>query len=119
MKFQNFQKQTSDLKSAPSKQDTGKNSLRLKVNNFSPKTPKFRNLGSKFSKTNVTFEFSTFEIAYMQNFFEIRKLILFGPKCLTLCIWTQNLKNESQQNFPGFPNFDIFGRFVILARSRF
>ena len=37
--------------------------------------PKFGDLGSKFSKANVRFEISPFEIGYMRNFVKIRKLI--------------------------------------------
>ena len=37
-------------------------------------------MGSKFYKTNVRFQISTFEIACMQNFVKIKKLIHFGPK---------------------------------------
>ena len=39
---------------------------------------KFTDLGSKFSKTNVRLEISTFDIEYMQNFINIRMLIQFG-----------------------------------------
>ena len=51
---------------------------------------KFGDLSSKFSKTNVRFEISTFEIEYRQNFVKIRKLILFDLKCPYLVIWTQD-----------------------------
>ena len=49
--------------------------------------PKFGNLGSKFSKTSVRFEISTFEIGYMQNFVMVRELILFGPKFSNFGTW--------------------------------
>ena len=52
----------------------------------------FGDLGSNFSKNNVRFEISTFEIGYMRNFAKIRKLILFGPKCENLGIWAQNFR---------------------------
>ena len=78
------------MKSTPSKQGTGKISLRLKVNNFLPKKPKSGNLSKKCSKTNVRFETGTFEIGYWQNFVKISKLIRFGPKCLNLGIWAPN-----------------------------
>ena len=41
---------------------------------------KFGDLGLKFSKANVRFEISTFEIGYKQNFVIIRKLILIDSK---------------------------------------
>ena len=50
----------------------------------------FGDLGSNFSKTNVRFEISTFEIAYKQNFIKIKKVIAFGPKFLNLGIWARN-----------------------------
>ena len=53
--------------------------------------PNFGDFGSKCSKTNVRFEIITFEIGYKWNFVKIRKLILFGPKDLSLDIWAQNL----------------------------
>ena len=93
-KFQNFRKQKSDLKSEPSKYDTGKIS-RLKVETFWSKMPKFGYLGSNFPKINVKFEFSTFELGYMRNFVKTRKSLLFGPKCPNLGILAQNLHNES------------------------
>ena len=42
--------------------------------------PKIGHLGSKFWKTNVRFEISTFEIRCKGNFVKIRKLIFFDPK---------------------------------------
>ena len=42
--------------------------------------PKFGDLDSKFSKTNVRFEISTFEIGYIRKFVKIRELIIFWPK---------------------------------------
>ena len=50
----------------------------------------FGDLGSNFSKTNVRFEISTFEIAYKQNFIKINKVIVFGPKFLNFGIWARN-----------------------------
>ena len=44
----------------------------------------------KFSKTNIRFKISTFEIGYMRNFVKIRMLILFDPKCPNFGIWAQN-----------------------------
>ena len=61
--------------------------------------PNFGDFSSKRSKTDVTFEISTFEIGYMRNLVKIRKLILFSPKGLSLGIWTQNLgKRMSDMN---------------------
>ena len=57
--------------------------------------PKFGDLGSTFSKTNVRFEISILETGYKQNFVKIRKLIPFGSKCPNLGTWTRNLKKES------------------------
>ena len=52
----------------------------------------FRDLSSQFSKTNVRFDISSFEIGYMRNFAKDRNLILFGPKCPNLGIWAQNFQ---------------------------
>ena len=52
--------------------------------------PKFVDFTLKCSKANVRFEISTFEIEHMQNLVKIGKLILFGPKGLSLGIWAQN-----------------------------
>ena len=49
--------------------------------------PKFGYLGSKFSKTSVRFEISTFEIGYTQNFTMVIELILFGPKFSNFGTW--------------------------------
>ena len=57
--------------------------------------PKFENFGSKFSKANVRFEISTFEIGDMPNLVKIRKLILFGPKCQNLSIWATTFRNTN------------------------
>ena len=54
--------------------------------------PKFWHLGSNFSKNDVRFEISTFEIGCMRNFIKNRKLTLFGQKCPNLGIWAQNLR---------------------------
>ena len=51
--------------------------------------PIFGDLGSKFSETNVRFEIKTFEIGYMQNFANIKMLIL-SPKCSNTGISFQN-----------------------------
>ena len=52
----------------------------------------FRDLGKKFSKTNIIFKISTLEIGYIQNFTKIRNLILFGPICPNLDVWTQKFQ---------------------------
>ena len=56
--------------------------------------PKFGHLSSKFWKTNVRFEISTFEIGYQRNFVKIKNLILFGPKYPDLGIWAQNFGKQ-------------------------
>ena len=56
-----------------------KNGLTL----INPEKPEF----SKFLKTNVRFEVSTFEAVYIRNFVKIRKLIFFGPKYPNFGIW--------------------------------
>ena len=53
--------------------------------------PNFGDFTSKCSKTNVRFEISTFEIEYIQNLVKIGKLLLFGPKGLSLGIWAQHI----------------------------
>ena len=113
-KFQNFREQKSNLKSGPSKYDTGKIS-RLNIETFWSKMPKFGYLGSNFSKINVKFEFGTFELGYMQNFVKVRKSLLFGPKCPNLGILAQNLHNESLYEIIYFPNFEISGRFGLFC----
>ena len=55
---------------------------------------KFVDLGSKFSKTNVRFSISTFEIRYKRNFVKIRNLILFDTKCPILGIWARNFREK-------------------------
>ena len=53
----------------------------------------FANLGSNFSKTNIRFGISTFEVAYIRNVaIKIRKLTLFDPNCPNLGIWAQNFE---------------------------
>ena len=53
----------------------------------------FANLGSNFSKTNIRFGISTFEVAYIRNVaIKIRKLTLFDPNCPNLGIWAQNFR---------------------------
>ena len=84
----NFWKQMSDLKSAPAKQHTRKISLRLDSWYFLTKMGIWV---QNFSKTNVRFKISTFEIEHMRNFAnKIRKVILFDPKYPNLGIWSQN-----------------------------
>ena len=51
--------------------------------------PIFGDLGLNFSETDLRFEIKTFEIGYMQNFANIKKLILC-PKCSNTEIWFQN-----------------------------
>ena len=41
---------------------------------------KFGDLSSKFWKTNVEFEISSFEIGHMGNFVKIKRLIHVDPK---------------------------------------
>ena len=49
------------------------------------------NLGTRLLRTkNISFDVSTFEIAYRQNFFKSRKLTLFDAKCPHLRIRAQN-----------------------------
>ena len=93
------------------------------MDTFWPKTPKFGDLGSKFLKTNVRFEITTFEIKFIPNFVKIRKLILFGPKYSNLKTnvrfeistfeigYSQNsLKDQKVDNFwPKIPKFRHFG----------
>ena len=50
---------------------------------------RFGDLKSKFSKANVRSKLSNFKIGCRQNFGKIKKLILFGPNCPHLGIWTQ------------------------------
>ena len=52
--------------------------------------PKFGDLDSTFSKTNVRFDISTFEIGYMRNFVKIRELIL--TKYPNLYVWARNVQ---------------------------
>ena len=51
-------------------------------------------LGSKYLKTSVKIEISTFEIEYIQKFVKIRKLILFGPKCPNSNLWAPTFQNQ-------------------------
>ena len=44
------------------------NFVKIEINTFWYKMSKFLDFGSKFSKTNDSFEISTFEIGYMGNF---------------------------------------------------
>ena len=64
---------------------------------------KLWDLSSKFAKTNVRFESSTFEIEYMQNFVKIRKLILFGPKYPKNTSGIQISKTKAGRKFQIFP----------------
>ena len=59
---------------------------------------KLWDLSSKFAKTNVRFESSTFEIEYMQNFVKIRKLILFGPKYPKIHLESKFRKRKPVEN---------------------
>ena len=63
---------------------------------------------------NIKFEFSNFEIEYMQNSVKTKKLISFGPKCPNLNNCAQNLNNESKQEISDFPKFEIQGRFGLF-----
>ena len=58
--------------------------------------PRFGDLGSKFSKTSVRFENSTFDKGHRENFVKIKKLTPFDPKCTNLGIWAQ--KPEKQMS---------------------
>ena len=62
------------------------------------KMPKFRNLGSKFLKTNVRFQITTFDIENMRSFIKIRKLILFGLKCPNLEIFARHLREKNDRS---------------------
>ena len=55
--------------------------------------PKIEYLSSTFSKTNVRFEISTFEIGYMRNFVKIKnfEFEIFEKKCQILNQGHQNL----------------------------
>ena len=66
----------------------------------------FGNLCSKFLKTNVRFEISTFKVVHMRNFVKIRTLILFGPKYPDLAIWLQNFW-KPMSNLKASRKFDI------------
>ena len=57
---------------------------------------KFRDLSSRFSKTNVKPESSAFEIGYMQNFVKIRNLTLFGQKTQIWGFGLETFKNKWQ-----------------------
>ena len=56
--------------------------------------PKFGHLGSKYLKTNVKFEISSFEIGYLRNFVKIRRSIHVSPKCPNLGILAQNFQKQ-------------------------
>ena len=56
--------------------------------------PKFGHLGSKYLKTNVKFEISSFEIGYLRNFVKIRRSILVSPKCPNLGILARNFRKQ-------------------------
>ena len=56
---------------------------------------KIGHLGSKFWKTNVRFEISTFKIECKGNFVKIRKLIFFlTQKCPNLGFWAHNFGKQ-------------------------
>ena len=55
---------------------------------------KYGNLGSKFYKTNVTFEINTFKIRYTLGFLDIKKLIPFGPISRKLGIWAKKFEKR-------------------------
>ena len=52
---------------------------------------KYGNLGSKFYKTNVTFEINTFKTL---GFLDIKKLIPFGPISPKLGIWAKKFEKR-------------------------
>ena len=56
--------------------------------------PKFGHFSSKYSKTIVRLKISTFEIGYMRNLVNIRKLKYFGPKGPCLGIWAQHFGKQ-------------------------
>ena len=56
--------------------------------------PKFRDLDSKFSKKNASFEGSYFKIGCRQNFVKIKKLMHFVPYCPHLGIWAANFLKQ-------------------------
>ena len=57
---------------------------------FLLETLKFEDIGSKFSKNDARFLWNIFEIKYIQNLVNIRKLILIGPK--TICFGVLELQ---------------------------
>ena len=94
----------------------------MKVATFWPKMPILRNLGSKFSETNVRFEISTFELGYMQNFLKIIKLTLFGPKFGYLGLKFEKWKLVKNSRFPQIWNYGSFwvvSQFFRLVLARF
>ena len=57
----------------------------------------FGDLGSKFSKTNVRSDISTFEMGYIRNFAnKIRELILFDLKCPNWAFGLEIFEKQSQ-----------------------
>ena len=70
--------------------------------------PQFGHFGSKFSKTNVSFEISTFKIGCRQNFVKIRKLTLFGPKFGLLGLKFEKRKLVENSRFPQCGNVGSF-----------
>ena len=85
--------------------------------------PQFGHFGSKFSKTNVSFETSTFKIGCRQNFVKIRKLTRFGPKFGLLGSKFEKRKLVENSRFPqcgnvgSFPvvfNFFFLGSFWLV-----
>ena len=82
---------------------------------------KYGNLGSKFSKANVRFQISTFEIGYMQNFVKIRKFLLFGPKRpkLSICRSSRPDLNKFAAYFHNaFPK-NTSGRLLLYLGLKF
>ena len=91
------------------KTEITKNGLTL----INPEKPEF----SKFLKTNVRFEVSTFEVVYLRNFIKIRKLILFDSKYPNLGIWALIWKTRKSKKFQIFPILNywfVSGCFAIF-----
>lgn len=59
--------------------------------------PEYGKSSSRFSKGNIRFEGSTFEIRYVRNFVKTRKVIRFGAKCpyLSSKVWKTNVRFET------------------------
>ena len=106
----------SDLKSAPSKKGSCEILLRLEMTTFSPKMSKFGYLGSTFLKTNVRFEISTFEIVYRQNLVNIKKMVHFDRKCLSLGIWALNF-SKPMSDFKSAPSKKSLCKILLILES--